>query len=181
MTIGDVLAFTAGVAVTGGTLWAALVTNTLLFPEKTRSARAILMERPKKAFGLGGLLLVTAGAIGFAFIAQPGGGLLGLTGWLIILFLLALASIGSAGLALEVGERLRGVDTGKSSLAATGRAAALLVAVGFLPVLGWLGFFPASLAASLGAGAIAVFEKRTRTAMATVEPAPEAASEGIPG
>lgn len=175
MTIGDVLAVGGMITATGGTLWATLMAQSLLFPEKASRARAVLVTQPKKAIGLGALLIATLGAIGFVFIVGVKGGMLGLLGWLMLVALFAIASLGSAGLALELGERVQKMDGNRSLLDATGRGALLLILAGFLPVLGWLGFFPASLAASLGAGFIAIFEKKAAILSDAVssEPAPE--------
>lgn len=181
MTIGDVLAVVAGVAASGVTLWAALVTNTLLFPGRTQRASEILVTKPGRTIGFGLFLILTAGVIGFGLVVQPNG-VLRLVGWAVSLALLFLASLGSAGLSLLLAERIQGRDEAHSPLMASMRAATLLVLACFVPLLGWFLLFPMSLAAGLGAGVHAVWEARpVRRGHRRAVTAPEAAHEDIAG
>lgn len=165
LTFGDVLAFVAGILATGATLWAAILVSTLLFRERAMRAEIALAERPLKTLFLGAGIAGTAGIGGIILLNLPHG-LLKLMGWVVLLVLLSLATLGSGGLALRVSDGIRGMDEKLPTWATACRAAALLVAAGMLPVLGWFLLFPAMMLASLGAGWQAVMVKQRETAAA---------------
>ena len=158
MTIGDVNAMIAGVGATGVTLWASLLGISALFGERTRRAANVIEAQAGRTLGLGAALAVSAGAIGLIFVNQPNG-LLKFVGWVMLAGLLAMAALGSAGLSRVAGARVGRMDPNLSTLGAVGRGAGLLVTAGFLPFLGWFGFFPLMLFISLGAGCRAMAEK----------------------
>jgi len=158
MTIGDVNAMIAGVGATGVTLWASLLGISALFGERTRRASNVIEAQPGRTLGIGSLLTATAGIIGVALINQPNG-LFKFVGWVMLAGLLAMAALGSAGLSRVAGQRVGRMDPNLSTLGAVGRGAGLLVTAGFLPFLGWFGFFPLMLFVSLGAGCRAMAEK----------------------
>jgi hypothetical protein len=160
MTIGDVNAMIAGVGASGVTLWASLLGISALFGERTRRAANAIEAQPGRTLGHGFLLAATAGIVGVALVNQPNG-LIKFVGWVLLAGLLATAALGSAGLSRVTGERVGRMDPKLSTLGAVGRGAGLLVTAGFLPVLGWFGFFPVMLFVSLGAGCRAMTEKAT--------------------
>lgn len=159
--MGDVLAVVAAVVGIGATLWAAILAFTVLFQNRVRqSAELALHWKPTLLWGAGSALI--AGGFGLVLANQPNG--LGkLIGYVLLLGLLSVAVLGSAGLAWLTGKRVIRLNPAHSTLGATGRGAALLIAAGFLPVLGWFGFFPILALLSLGAGTRALF-RRVRVA-----------------
>jgi hypothetical protein len=162
MTIGDVLAVVAGIMGTGATLWAAILAITVLFPAKSGRAALALEERSARALGTGAAVTLTVGVTAWALAMSPNvGGLPKLIGWVVLLALLLVATLGSAGLAEVGARRLRARDARMRPLASVGKAAGMLVAAGFLPALGWLVLFPLLLMASLGAGLAALRKERT--------------------
>jgi MFS family permease len=159
MTVGDVNAIIAGVTITGATLWASIVGINALFPERTERATRSIREQPGRTFGVGFVSGLIAGALGIALL-NSGNGLLQLFGWVALLALGVLATIGSAGIASLLADKVTPLDTRLSRLGSIGRAAAFMVASGFVPFIGWLGFFPMLFLMSLGAGFRALTEKK---------------------
>ena len=162
MTVGDVNAIIAGVTVTGGTLWAAVVGINTLFGERTERAARAVREQPLWTFGVGLMAGLLAGTLGIVLL-NSGNGLLMFFGWVALLLLALVATLGSAGLASILADKVTPLDSKLSRLGSIGRAAAFLVASGFLPLVGWLGFFPLLFLMSLGAGFRAMTEKRLMT------------------
>ncbi len=172
MAFGDVLMVIALILGAASTLWAGIVVFSLLFPAKVRTAREHLEQRAGRAVGGGLITALLAGGVGLVLANLPNG-LVKLIGWGVLLGLLTLAVLGSAGIASLVSERIGRADETLSPLAATGRAAGLMVAAGFMPLVGWFVIGPLALAASLGAGLVAVLAKPVRKAApaATIEEA----------
>jgi hypothetical protein len=167
MTFGDVLAITLLIVVTVITLWAGIVAFSVVFSGKARIAAQALTERPGRQIGFGFLIAAVSTGITIAFLSK--GGPVASIGFFIAAAIMALAVMGSAGLAMVVAERLKQLDTTYSPLSSTVRGAALSVAVGLIPVIGWFFLFPAALCASLGAGMTAL-TTRKRPAVAVEEP-----------
>jgi len=150
-TIGDgfLIAFT--IFGLFSTSWATSVAIILLFPNVSERARVATCQRTAKTFGLGLLLFLTLGIVGFAALGNPLP-LVKLTGWMTILGLLAVAAVGMSGISQSAGFRLRELDPSLTLPQAFGRGAAFVVGATFLPILGWLLFGPILLLTSLGAG-----------------------------
>jgi hypothetical protein len=169
MTIGDVLAATAGIVTACISLWAALLVTLVLFSARTREVADRIERQPWRCAGTGALVLFSAGFVTIILLNQPSG-LFKLIGWLSLAFLLALATFGSAGLSRIVAARIAATDARVPPFRASGYGAGLLVATGLLPVLGWL-ILVASLLTSLGAG-ILILARRKRAI--DVDPRPVA-------
>ncbi len=168
MTFGDVLAAIAAILATAVTLWAAVLMAGLVFPESTRRAAEALETQPMRLVGRGILVALLGVGLGLVLLNVPFGALK-LAGWLLLLATLLMATLGAAGLATMLGDRMRGLAPERSAFAAMARGAALSVAAGCVPALGWLAIFPLQLFASLGAGLVAVQSFRVR-ARATAAP-----------
>jgi hypothetical protein len=166
MTIGDVLATTAGILAACASLWAALLVTLLLFSDRTRAAAERIQGSPWRCAGVGALVLLSAGFVTVVLVNQPNG-VLKLMGWLSLAFLLALATFGSAGLSRVVAERIVTADSAVPPFRAAGYGAGLLVASGLLPILGWL-ILAASLLTSLGAGTLTLKRRKAER-----KPAPD--------
>ncbi len=166
MTIGDVFSVVAGILGTFLTWWAAVVAAGLLFPNPTERARRAL-EEPKRTTGFGFVLALTLGLLSVGMSASPLPVIKGL-GMILLFWLLALAILGTAGVAALVGRRIQDLDPSLAAYPASVRGAAFVVGGTLLPFLGWFAFAPFLLAASLGAGWKAVVPAPRRRAISEV-------------
>ncbi|MBC8143225.1 MAG: hypothetical protein H7Y38_17500 [Armatimonadetes bacterium] len=162
MTFGDVLAITLLITVTITTLWAGLVAFTVLFSRRAQVAANALKDAPGKQIGIGALIALVAGTI--SVMLMTAGGPVAMIGFAMLAAALALAVLGSSGIALLIAERLQTLEPGQSRLRGATVGAALAVATGLLPVIGWFFLMPALLFASLGAGLAALRTKATAPA-----------------
>ncbi len=166
LIIGDVLAFLAGITLLAASSWALTMCTSLMFPGRTERARDLLFAKPWQTLLVGILLLALPGTVSVSLLAQPLPGLK-LLGWIGLMLLLAMAAVGSGGLATLVSARIRALAPELTLLAATGRASAIIVTAALFPVLGWFVFTPLTLLFSLGAGFRAIVERdRIRASLA---------------
>jgi hypothetical protein len=147
----------AGVALLFGiiaTLTALLVSVALLLPRHAGSAERALDETPRRCFGIGlGLLVVTI--LGFMGLSAPNP-LLKLIGFLTLLSISGLITLGCSGMALLMGRRIGEMSGARSSLGCLVRGGlAYSIAVMF-PVVGWWLLSPLTALCAAGAGFIAV-------------------------
>ena len=151
MTIGDVLAFALLIAASGITAWAAILAAGLLFSERARRASEILVQKPGAAIGRGALVAVLGFSIGIGLMNSPAAPLK-MFGIALMMGLLLVSTIGSAGLAAVLGSRIGKLAPNHSAFTVFARGAALLVAASYVPALGWFLLFPLQLFAGIGAG-----------------------------
>lgn len=146
------------------TTWAGtMMAVALLLPKQSKRASEALNGMPWicGATGLGLAILVI---LGFVLVGVPAP-LVKLIGTALLLGLGALLSIGGAGIALLMGERISELSGARTSFSALVRGSVVYsLAVGF-PFLGWLLFAPLSIVFALGAGVVALWP-----AQATVVP-----------
>lgn len=161
MTFGDVLAITLLIVVTVVTLWAGIVAFTVIFSRRAQIAANALTDAPGKQIGIGAVVALVAGTLSVVLMGR--GGPVAAFGFAILAATLAVAVLGSAGLALALSVRLRELDARYSPLSATTRGAALAVAAGLIPIIGWFFLMPAALFASLGAGFTAMRTRKQPT------------------
>ena len=173
MTIGDVLAHALLIAVTIGTLWAGIVAFTVIFSRRAQVAANALVDAPGKHIGIGLGIATVAGIVSVMLLTA--GGPVAIVGIAVLAAALALAVLGSSGVALIIAERLQTLSPGQSRLRGAMGGAALAVATGLLPVVGWFFLMPALLMASLGAGVAAL---RAKTSPASA-PEPQAAAYAV--
>jgi hypothetical protein len=159
MTIGDVLAWVAGVLGVSVANWALLVGTALVFEKRAALAQQRIEEDSLRVFGTGVILVVTAGVLALVLVNQPNGALK-LVGWMLLMGLLALCALGGGGLALLLGSRIRHLDSGLSSLSALARGAGLIVLAALVPVLGWFFLVPLAIIISLGAAFQVMWPRR---------------------
>ena len=128
----------------------------LLFPNPVRRARLRLERSPWNCFWLGLGLTIIWSIPAAVLIALPIGPIK-LVGWLLIILLLGLGSLGAAGLSVKMGLALsRKQDFPNPDPGAfLGGAIALELAAAF-PIIGWFLFFPLSTMITLGASAFAI-------------------------
>lgn len=155
ITIGDVLTVVATVLGTAVSAWALTICAALLFTRRTDAAHAALRQSLAKCFVVGlfatfALLFVSSA---LASLALPVAKLAGVFGFAATL---ALAAVGSAGLARLVANRIMRHDPEVSAYSALTRGAGLLVAAAAFPVLGFFVITPLLIVLSVGAGTIAI-------------------------
>lgn len=143
----------------------------LLFPATVERAQARLDQTPWQCFWFGGILTAAAVIPIVVLLILPFGPAQFL-GWTLIVVVLAVSSIGSAGIAAKMGKRL--VETSNASPAAAFvRGAIVLELAVFFPLLGWLLAFPLTIVTALGATGFALLRwvPKATPAPVKVEPA----------
>ncbi len=115
-----------------------------------RRAQVRLLSAPRGCIVVGGMLITVAALPLIVLWGSPSGPLQ-LAAWLILVLLLGGVTIGAAGLAGLIGERMR-----PSAGAATALGALALELAAFFPIIGWLLVFPLAVAASVGATVFAL-------------------------
>jgi len=133
-----------------------LTTSWLLFPATVERARLRLEHTPWQCFWLGG---VTAAAtiIPIAVLLALPIGPAKLAGWTGIFAGLTFASLGAAGLAAKMGQRLqRGGNSALSPLGAFVRGAVALELAAAFPIIGWFVVTPLAVVTALGATVFAL-------------------------
>jgi hypothetical protein len=166
MTLADVLAVLTGLAIAGaGFACFAMILATWAPGALERvGARA---GRPGRALSIGLLLLLTTLTVVGGLLKA--GGPAPLLGVAIVVFDLALAALGGAGLAVRLAQRVRAHPSGALSTRDLLRGVFLLEGAALLPIVGWLLVFPFLLLVSLGAGASGLLGRGPR--VGTVEAA----------
>ena len=172
MAIGDAMIALAVFFGTGATLWAVLLVLDLLFPRRVEASAHLVQTASGKSFGIGVLLAGVGVVLGLGLL--NGAGPLKLFGIILLGFLAVVASLGSAGIARIVSERVRDRTVSASidinrlgdrardvSLPDMKTGAALLIGAGMLPVIGWFFIFPVLFVLSVGVGVQALRKERT--------------------
>lgn len=164
-TIGDSFSIVAILIGFGFTTWAMILAANLLFNNRASVARDKYQARPWQGFGLGVLIALTLGTMSviISAIPLPIMKLVGMTG---ILTLLAVSSLGSAGLCQLIAQRIRTLEPSLSPYAALTRAAMLVVVASLFPILGWFLVGPVLLLTSLGIGAQSLLARAYATEVA---------------
>jgi hypothetical protein len=143
----------------------------LLFPASVERARMRLEHTPWQCFWFGGLLTAAAVIPIVILLVLPFGPAQFL-GWTLIVLVLAVSSLGSAGIAAKMGQRLAEKSALSPAAAFLQAAIALELAV-FFPLLGWLLVFPLTVVTALGATGFALLRwvPKATPAPVKVEPA----------
>ena len=150
-TIGDSFSVVALLLATGFTMWALILTSSLLFSERVNRAKIKYEQRPWLGFGIGVIALLTLG-LGSLVISQAANPLAKIIGLGGMMFLLLVSSFGSAGLCQLVAQRIQSLEPSLSPYAALNRSAMLIVVSVFFPAVGWFFIGPVLLITSLGIG-----------------------------
>jgi hypothetical protein len=153
VTIGDVLGIVAILCGLGVTAWALMVSCGLLFPQKVEFARQTAQNSPWENL-LKGILVLIPGIIGVIMLGAAGPGKL--LGSILVLAVLSIGAIGTAGLGHLAGRSMHRMSEGMPEYPAFVRGCAFLVTASMLPILGWLVFAPVVLLIGLGSGARAI-------------------------
>jgi hypothetical protein len=158
-----------GILLTLGIVFPGLLTALwLLFPATVERARLRLDRTPWLCFFAGGLLTAFF-TIPVVILFALGNGVTQFIGWVTIFVALAIASVGAAGLAGKMGDRLaaRSANSLTPASAFVRGAVALELAAAF-PVVGWFIFIPLVIVLSLGATAFALLRWVPRPSPQTV-------------
>jgi hypothetical protein len=158
MTLAQVQAAVA-VIVALGLSWAGLLLAIALsLPLQTGIAESLLEENPKRCLLSGvGMSLLCVVAIG---LLQIPNGLAKLLGFVLLLALGAALTIGAAGLAQLMGQRIGEMSGAKTTFGALVRGSLVYSLALFFPYIGWFLFAPLSGLCALGAGTAALRPRR---------------------
>jgi hypothetical protein len=126
----------------------------LLFPSVVERARLRVERTPMQSFWMGLVVLFAAGVPTFILLALPFGPAK-FTGWILLAASLAFSTIGSAGLAAHLGNRLAR-QSDLSAMGAFMRGSVILELAAFFPVLGWFFIWPLMLVMAFGATGFAL-------------------------
>ena len=127
----------------------------LLFPNLIARAQTRVEKSLSSAFWLGLVIVIGITIPIIVLMAMPFGPAKFL-GWILLGVSLALSSIGSAGIASHLGERIEHTGTMITPLSAFIRGAVILELAAFFPVLGWLFVWPLLLITAFGATGFAL-------------------------
>jgi hypothetical protein len=122
----------------------------LLFPATVERARLRIERTPWRCFWLGGVMtaiLLIPIVILFALPFGPAK----FAGFVAISISLTFASLGAAGIAAKMGERLSSRSSNLSTVGAFVRGAIALELAAVFPVIGWFIFIPLTIVTALGA------------------------------
>jgi hypothetical protein len=131
-----------------------LISWWLLFPSTVERARLRLERTPWQSFWFGGILTAAFVIPVIILLALPFG-LAKFLGWATVAVVLTLSSLGAAGIAAKMSERIAQISTASPFSAFLRGAIALELAV-FFPVLGWFIIFPLTIVTSIGATGFAL-------------------------
>ena len=145
----------------------------LLFPNLVSRAQARVENSLTRTFWFG-LVIVIALAIPIIILfALPFGPAKALA-WILLAASLALSTIGSAGIAAHLGERMKAKGKDISSLGAFIRGSVVLELAAFFPAIGWLFLWPIAIITAFGAMAFAILNwmprKKPQVSSATTSP-----------
>lgn len=157
MTQGDVnYALILGFAATL-VLWSTIILAKYLFPVRTAMVRSIIMTAPLKTGIIGAIITIITVGGGLAMSnAQPA--VVKIIGIAIAAWAGVHGILGSAAIMDELTDRLS-TDVVGNRMAVSAKAAAMLIAAGLIPLIGWALFFPSLFALSVG-GSIGVRKAR---------------------
>lgn len=143
----------------------------LLFPALITRAQTRIEKSLARSFWLG-LVIVIALTIPIVILLALPFGPAKFIGWILIAASLALSSIGSAGIAAHLGERMKQTGNSYTPLGAFIRGSVVLELAAFFPVLGWFFLLPLALITAFGATGFALLNwlPREKPQASTVTP-----------
>lgn len=149
----------------------------LLFPNLIQRAQTRVEKSLAASFWLGLIVVIALVVPIFVLMALPIGPAKTL-GWILLGASLAFASVGWAGIAAHLGERMKQAGNNYTPLNAFLRGAVILELASFFPLLGWLFVWIPLLVIAFGATAFALLnwmprvkvDKETSTQVNTLRP-----------
>ncbi len=170
MTLGDILAVIAAVMLVGASWAATILTVALAFPAKVAAAQVKLTASPGWCAARGFGVTLAAGLAALA-LSQAAAGPARLLAAVILGGLGIIAALGSAAAVRLLSGRIDALGSPMTPFASLTRASILYVAVGFLPVVGWVGILPVALVLSVGCGVAVLFRAKPKIQTAPTVPA----------
>lgn len=167
--LGDVLLFFGILLALGIALPGLLLAWTLLFPATIERARHHIQTTPWRC-GAVGLAWLLVGSLVIAILLGAPSGVTKLLGWLLLFAMLAQASLGAAGIAALMGQRMRQAGMQTSASGALLRGAIALELAVIVPLIGWFIVLPLATICALGAASLAL-RRRPRVAAAVQQEA----------
>lgn len=151
----------------------------LLFPSLIARAQTRLEKTLPQTFWMGIALLIALTVPIVILFALPVG-LAKFFGWILLAVSLALSSIGSAGIAAHLAQRLA-QHSHVSGLGSFVRGAVILELAAFFPIIGWLFLWPLFLITALGATGFALLKwmPREKTQNSSVTTSPSHANSPV--
>jgi len=145
----------------------------LLFPSIVARAQTRVEKTLARTFWLG-LVIVIALTIPIVILLALPFGPAKFLGWILLAASLAVSSIGSAGIAAHLGERMKQTGNNYSPLSAFLRGSIVLELAAFFPVLGWFYLWPLALITAFGATGFALLNwmPREKTQISSVGTSP---------
>jgi len=145
----------------------------LLFPKLITRAQIRVEKSIASTFWLGLIVVIALIIPIFILMALPFGPAKSLA-WILLGASLTFSSIGSAGIAAHLGERMKQTGNNYSPLNAFLRGAVILELAAFFPLIGWLFVWIPLLVTSFGATAFALLNwmprEKTQVSSATTSP-----------
>src|SRR5262245_54512244 len=117
VTSGDIQSIVAIVVGLALSLWALLLSMSLLFGRRAAYAHAYFEKAPWRTLIIGAMVGLPVGWGSVALLALPSPQTK-ILGWTIMSILLTFAAVGAGGLARLVGSRIEGVESGYSGFRA---------------------------------------------------------------
>lgn len=155
MIMADVFAVFGTLLALGIALPGLLLTWRLLLPSLVDRANQRLSRTPWQCFFIGGGCLVVYLIPTIILFNLPWAGFQMLA-FVATFILLAVTSMGAAGLAGLMGQRLHGLGLNASAVGATVRGAVVLELAAVFPLIGWFVFIPLTFIVALGAALFAL-------------------------
>lgn len=150
MIMADVFAVFGTLLALGIALPGLLLTWQLLLPTFVMRAEQRLAQTPWFCFFSGAVFLIIYLIPTTVLFSLPWGGFK-LMGFIALLGLLAFTSLGTAGLATLMGQRLHHLGLNSSTAGATIRGAVAMELAAVFPLIGWFIFVPLAFIIALGA------------------------------
>lgn len=145
----------------------------LLFPNLIYRAHTRVEKTLSRTFWLGLVIVIALTIPILVLVAMPFGPAK-LIGWVLLAISIALSSIGSAGIAAHLGERMKHTGNNYTPLNAFIRGAIILELAVFFPIIGWLFLWPIALITSFGATGFAILNwmplEKTQASTVTTSP-----------
>ena len=152
--MGDISAIFFILLILGVAFPAMLTAWWLLFPSVVARSQVRVERTLTRTFWMGLIIVIALGIPIVILLALPFGPAK-FFGWILLAVSLALSSIGSAGIAAHLADRLA-QQSSLAGLSAFVRGAVLLELAAFFPVIGWFFLWPLLLITAFGATGFAI-------------------------
>lgn len=159
LVLGDIAAIVALFAGGAFAVWGAIMLIGLLLGERTKRASNTIQRSPWGTFFIGLVAFIPAGAVSFFLLAVPNP-VVRFAGVMVLGAVLIISTLGMAGLARALADRIRGEAQEQNGYWALSRAAIIITAVCILPFVGWLLFAPLAIIFGFGAGVTSLRSER---------------------